>query len=199
VECGLVPGDDDARAHDQRGAALEVRVELVESESPLLTTYFLLDPALVDLAVGVGVAVPESPITPELTTMPTRAITATRNTTGTAMRAAMRVERDPAGRGRGALDVFLDEPMGRWERGGGGVPKESMTGAGGNGPRSAGGSAAVPGVPMDSSRRRAASGSSTPPAGVEVRGVPSGVTGRGRRVLLLGVSSLIGNPGGRCA
>ena len=138
------------------------RTAMLESESPSCTTYFLVTavlPAsvLVALTVGVGAG---SSMTPELTTMPTRAITATRNTTGAAMRAAIREEREPAadrgGRARGARLAPL---TGRGGRLGGGSMNGSTTGSRGSGagPACAGG---VPAVPMDSRRRSAASGSS---------------------------------------
>ena len=130
-----------------------------------------------------------------------RSVPRMRKTTGAAMRATMRVEREPpAGRGRGRVrGVRLDPLTGRGWRAGGGPLNESTAGAAGIGAGPAG-SEAAPGAPMDSRRRRAASGSSAaggaePDAG----GAPSADDGRGRRVLFSGVSSVTGCPGGRCA
>ena len=80
-------------------------------------------------------------MTPELTTMPMRAMTATRNTTGAAMRATVRGVPEPAGRARAGPRRALGRAARRALRAArpGGALNESTTGAGGSGSGSANG------------------------------------------------------------
>ena len=134
--------------------------------------------ALVALAVGVVRSARPELITPDWTTMPMRAITATRKTIGSrdARHDARRnwgLPRDGV-RERGAR---WDEPMGRCGRLVGGRAERVDDGRRRQRRDVERGRRSASAEPIDSSRRRAASGSSTPAGSGRRAGAPSGRRG----------------------